>query len=56
MAIPVTPLERQFRNFGEAVKNRTAPLVSGEEGLRALELVLAVYRSCREGQKVALDG
>ena len=56
MAIPVTPLERQFRNFGEAVKNRTAPLVSGNEGLRALELVLAVYRSCREGQKVALDG
>jgi predicted dehydrogenase len=56
MAIPVTPLERQFHNFGEAVKNRTAPLVSGDEGLRALELVLAVYRSCREGQKVALDG
>ena len=56
MAIPLTPFERQFLNFGEAVKNRTSPLVSGEEGLRALELVLAVYRSCREGKKVALDG
>jgi UDP-N-acetyl-2-amino-2-deoxyglucuronate dehydrogenase len=54
MAIPVTPLERQFLNFGNAIKSGQKPLVSGEEGYRALELVLAVYRSCREGQKVAL--
>ena len=33
---------------------RRKPLVSGEEGLQALEVVEAVYRSCRTGMKVAL--
>ncbi len=54
MAIPLTPFERQFRDFGNAVANRTTPLVSGEEGLRALEVVLGVYESCRSGQPVRL--
>jgi predicted dehydrogenase len=54
MAIPLTPFERQFLDFGNAVKNRTTPLVSGEEGLKALEVVLGVYESCRSGQPVRL--
>ncbi len=54
MAIPLTPFERQFRDFGEACKTGRKPLVSGEDGLRALEFVLAVYRSAREGRKVVL--
>ncbi len=54
MAIPLTPLERQFQDFGDAIKHGREPLVSGEEGYRALELVQAVYRSCREGQKITL--
>jgi len=56
MAIPLTPFERQFRDFGEAIRTGRQPLVSGEEGYRALELVLAAYQSCREGRKVTLDG
>lgn len=55
MAIPLTPFERQFRDFGEAIEKGRQPLVSGEEGVRALELVQSVYRSCREGVKVTLD-
>lgn len=54
MAIPVTPLERQFLDFGRAIETNTPPLVSGEEGYRALEFVQSVYRSCREGRKVTL--
>ena len=54
MAIPLAPLERQFTDFGNAIKNGTEPLVSGEAGYRSLEFVQAVYRSCREGQKVIL--
>jgi predicted dehydrogenase len=54
MAIPVTPLERQFLDFGNAIASGKQPLVTGEEGYRALEFVQAVYRSCREGQKVTL--
>lgn len=54
MAIPVTPLERQFLDFGKAIETRKKPLVAGEDGYRALEFVQAVYRSCRQGRKVKL--
>jgi len=54
MAISLTPFERQFLDFGEAIRDGRKPLVSGEEGYRALELVDAIYRSCREGSKVVL--
>jgi UDP-N-acetyl-2-amino-2-deoxyglucuronate dehydrogenase len=56
MAISLAPFERQFLDLGEAIKTGRPPLVSGEEGYKALEVVDAVYRSCREGQKVQLDG
>ena len=56
MAIPLTPFERQFLDFGEAIKTGRKPFVSGEEGLRALAVVMGVYQSCRTGEKVALDG
>jgi len=56
MAIPLTPFERQFLDFGQAVKNRAQPLVSGEEGLKALEIVLGIYESCRSGRAVRLGG
>lgn len=54
MAIPLEPFERQFRDFGEAIRTGRKPLVSGEEGYRALELVLSIYQSCREGRAVEL--
>jgi len=54
MAISLTSFERQFRDFGDAIAAGREPLVSGEEGYRALELVDAVYRSCRSGEKVVL--
>lgn len=55
MAIPLTPFERQFTDFGNAVKEGRRPSCSGEDGYRALELVLSIYKSCREGKKVVLD-
>ncbi|MGH9657370.1 MAG: Gfo/Idh/MocA family protein [Bryobacteraceae bacterium] len=54
MAISLEPFERQFRNFGDAIARGTAPLVGGEEGFQALQIVDAVYQSCRTGQKVTL--
>lgn len=54
MAISLEPFERQFLDFGEAIRTGRPPLVSGDEGYRALEIVLGVYRSCREGVKVQL--
>jgi predicted dehydrogenase len=52
MAIPLAPFARQFLDFGEAIRAGRKPLVSGEEGCRAVEFVAAVYRSCREGRLV----
>ena len=54
MAISLEPFERQFRDFGDAIAQRRKPLVAGEEGYQALELVDAIYRSCRTGDKVVL--
>ncbi|MCL4844247.1 MAG: Gfo/Idh/MocA family oxidoreductase [Bryobacteraceae bacterium] len=55
MAIPLTPFERQFTDFAEACKTGRDPLVSGEEGYKALEIVLCVYESCKKGEKVRLS-
>jgi predicted dehydrogenase len=55
MAIPLEPFERQFRDFGAAIRDGRAPLVSGDEGLKALEIVLGVYESCRTGRPVKLS-
>jgi predicted dehydrogenase len=54
MAIAVTTFERQFRDFADAIQTGREPLVNGEEGYRALELVLGVYQSCREERPLAL--
>lgn len=54
MAISLEPFERQFRDFVDAVRHKRRPLVAGEDGLHALELVDAIYRSCRSGEKVTL--
>jgi predicted dehydrogenase len=54
MAISLEPFERQFRDFGDAIEKGRRPLCAGEEGYAALEVVDAVYRSCRTGEKVTL--
>jgi UDP-N-acetyl-2-amino-2-deoxyglucuronate dehydrogenase len=55
MAISLVPFERQFLDFGDAIQNHRRPLVAGEDGYRALELVIGIYNSCREGRKVTLN-
>ena len=55
MAISLAPFERQFLDFGEAIRTAREPLVFGEEGYRALEVVTAIYDSCRSGSAVAID-
>lgn len=52
MAIGVTSFERQFENFADAIRRGTQPLVDGAEGYKALQVVLAVYESCRENKRV----
>jgi len=56
MAISLASFERQFRDFGEAIRTGREPAVNGEEGYRALEVVIAIYESCRHGKTVPIRG
>jgi predicted dehydrogenase len=54
MAISLEPIKRQFLDFGNAIKQNTKPLLDGEQGYRALQIVLGVYESARSGKVVSL--
>src|ERR1700722_9683002 len=54
MATALAPFERQFIDFGEAIRSGRKPLSSGADGYRALEVVTAIYESCRKGTVVSL--
>jgi predicted dehydrogenase len=46
------PLRLEVEAFLEAVENRTRPVVPGEEGLRALEVALAILDKIKEHAKL----
>lgn len=54
MAIGLEPIKRQFRDFGEAIKAGRAPAIDGEDGYRALAVVLAAYESARNHKFIEL--
>jgi predicted dehydrogenase len=54
MAISLTSFERQFLDFGDAIREKRDPLITGEEGYRALEVVLGIYSACRQAGRVKL--
>ncbi|MGA2877520.1 MAG: Gfo/Idh/MocA family oxidoreductase [Bryobacteraceae bacterium] len=51
-AIKEEPLRLEVESFLEAVANRTRPQVPGEEGLRALEVALAILDKIEEHAKL----
>lgn len=55
MAISTLTLERQFLDFGDACKAGRAPLVSAADGYRALQAVISIYESCRQGRTIVID-
>ena len=55
MAISTLPFERQFLDFGQACKSGRRPLVCGEDGYRALQLVTSIYESCRRGAPIDIE-
>jgi len=46
--------QRQFEDFVEAIETESSPLVDGPEARKAVEIILAVYKSAREGNLVTL--
>jgi UDP-N-acetyl-2-amino-2-deoxyglucuronate dehydrogenase len=47
---------RQLADFLEAIQSGRRPAVDGREGRRAVEVILAVYRSAETGRTVELKG
>ncbi len=50
-AIGVENHRRQFADIAAAIRDGRDPLVTGEEGRRALSLILAIYESARTGRE-----
>lgn len=50
-----TQFAGQLDHFSECVKAGREPVVSGEEGLRDMRIIAAIYRSAREGRTIRLD-
>ncbi len=46
--------QRQFEDFIKAIETGSAPLIDGHEGRKSVELILAIYKSCREGKRISL--
>ncbi len=54
LALDVSAHQRQIEDFVAAIREGRAPVVDGPESLKALEIVLAVYRSAELGRPVDL--
>jgi UDP-N-acetyl-2-amino-2-deoxyglucuronate dehydrogenase len=54
-ALPLEPFRLQHQDFVEAIRTDREPLVTGRDGLRALELVSAIYESARLHKPVDID-
>ncbi|MFJ5769890.1 Gfo/Idh/MocA family protein [Psychrobacillus sp. NPDC093180] len=46
--------KRQYEDIVQAIWEKREPLVTGEEALKSLELILAIYESARSGSPVKL--
>ena len=53
-AISFVGHQRQFEDFVAALRAGRAPMVDGTEGRKAVELILAIYRSAKTGRTVRL--
>ena len=46
--------KRQFDDFIESIEQGREPLVGGMEGRKSVEIILAIYKSSKEGRCVNL--
>lgn len=53
--LPFNQFVGQLDHLAECALTGAEPIVPGEEGLRDLLLIEAIYRSAREGRTVALE-
>ena len=49
------PLVNQISHFADVIRGTSSPLVSGQEGLRALQVIEAIQIACFNGKVVSID-
>ena len=54
LALDVGGHRRQIEDLVEALQKRRDPAISGREGLKAIEIILAIYQSSREKRMVEI--
>ena len=54
MALDIRLYTPLYADVIDAIKSNRAPYITGEDGKRALELVLAIYKSAAEHRPVKL--
>jgi len=47
--------QKEWQEFASAIQERRQPLANGEEGLRVMRMIDAIYESCKSGHVVYLD-
>jgi len=50
------PLKNEIIDFMNAIKKKRKPLVTGNDGLKALQIALAAERSYKEGKQISMEG
>lgn len=55
MSLEIGGHQRQMEDFLDAISRNRPPRVDGREGLKALAIVLAIYRSAREKRMVEVE-
>ena len=53
-SLPATSFQAEFDGYMRALRTRSLPMPSGRDGLRAVEMVWAVYQSARTGRRVEI--
>ena len=49
------PLKEELKSFLNAVENNQEPEITGEDGLKALKMVIAANKSSREHKPISFD-
>ncbi|MBU4189734.1 MAG: Gfo/Idh/MocA family oxidoreductase [Candidatus Thermoplasmatota archaeon] len=50
------PLRNEIYDFMNAIKKKRKPLVTGNDGLKALQIALAAERSYKDGKQISMEG
>ncbi|MDL4840291.1 Gfo/Idh/MocA family oxidoreductase [Aquibacillus rhizosphaerae] len=54
MAESIQSFTRQYTDIVESIQDNREPLINGDEAIKALRLILAIYESAKKGHPIKL--